>query len=56
MKDIAAKYRGKDVEAALVEKVKNGGSGVWGQNPMPPNPHVPDEDLHALVKWILALK
>jgi cytochrome c len=54
--DVAAKYRGKDVEAALVEKVKNGGSGVWGQIPMTPNPQVPDPDLHAIVKWILTLK
>ena len=46
----------RDVEATLVEKVKQGGSGVWGQVPMTPNPHVPDEDLHAVVKWILALK
>jgi cytochrome c len=53
---VAAKYRGKDVEAVLVEKVKNGGSGVWGQVPMTPNPQVPDEDLHAIVKWVLALK
>ena len=55
-KDVAAKYRGKDVEASLVEKVKQGGSGVWGQVPMTPNPQVPDEDLHAIVKWVLALK
>jgi cytochrome c len=55
-KDVAAKYRGKDVEATLVEKVKNGGSGVWGQVPMPPNPQVPDPDLQAIVKWILTLK
>jgi cytochrome c len=55
-KEVAAKYRGKDVEATLVEKVKNGGSGVWGQVPMTPNPQVPDQDLHAIVKWILALK
>ena len=55
-KDVAAKYRGKDVEATLVEKVKNGGAGVWGQVPMPPNPQVPDPDLHAIVKWILTLK
>jgi cytochrome c len=55
-KDVAAKYRGKDVEATLVEKVKQGGSGVWGQVPMTPNPQVPDEDLHAIVKWVLALK
>jgi cytochrome c len=55
-KDVAARYHGKDVEAALVEKVKNGGSGVWGQVPMPPNAQVPDPDLHAIVKWILTLK
>ena len=52
--DVAAKYRGQDVEAALVEKVKRVGSGVWGPVPMTPNTHVPDEDLHALVKWVLA--
>src|SRR5205814_932029 len=54
--DVAAKYKGKDVEATLVEKVKHGGAGVWGQVPMPPNPQVPDADLHAIVKWILTLK
>jgi cytochrome c len=56
-KDVAAKYRGQpDAEGKLVEKVRNGGSGVWGQIPMTPNPQVPDQDLHALVKWILSLK
>jgi cytochrome c len=55
-KEVAAKYRGKDAEAALVEKVKNGGSGVWGEVPMTPNPQVPDEELHTMVKWILSLK
>jgi cytochrome c len=55
-KDVAAKYKGQDVEAALVEKVKKGGAGVWGDIPMTPNPQVPDPDLHAVVKWILSLK
>lgn len=55
-KDVAAKYRGKDVEAALAEKIKNGGLGVWGEIPMTPNPQVPEEDLHAIVRWIVALK
>ena len=54
--DVAAKYRGKDVEATLLDKVNNGGSGVWGSIPMPPNPQMPDRDLHAVVKWILTLK
>jgi len=56
-KDVAAKYRGdKGAEARLVEKVKKGGVGVWGQIPMPANPSVPDKDLHALVKWVLSQK
>ncbi len=57
-KDVAAKYRGKEAEAqkTLSEKVKKGGSGVWGQIPMPPNPNVPDADVQAMVKWVLSLK
>ena len=55
--DVAKKYGGqKDVEAKLAEKVKKGGTGVWGQVPMPPNPNVPDADVRALVKWILSIK
>jgi cytochrome c len=55
-KDVAARYKGQDVEAKLVEKVRNGGAGVWGQVPMTPNPQVPEQDLHAVVKWVLSLK
>jgi cytochrome c len=55
-KDVAARYKGQDVEARLVDKVKYGGAGVWGQIPMTPNPQVPDSNLHAVVKWILSLK
>jgi cytochrome c len=57
-KEVAAKYRAdKGVEAKLVDKVKKGGVGVWGQVPMPPNsPQVKDEDIKALVKWVLSLK
>jgi len=55
--DIAKKYAGqKDAAAKLAEKVKKGGTGVWGQVPMPPNPAVPDADIQALVKWVLATK
>ena len=56
-KDVAAKYRGqKDAPAKLAEKVKKGSQGVWGNVPMPPNTAVPDADVNALVKWILAQK
>ena len=57
-KEVAAKYRGnpKAVEM-LVEKVKKGGSGVWGPIPMPPNsPRVSDADIKKMVELILALK
>jgi cytochrome c len=53
--DVAKKYAGDKVaEARLVEKVKKGGVGVWGTVPMPPNGTVKDEEIKALVKWILA--
>lgn len=56
-KDVAAKYRGdKTAEAKLIKKVKEGGKGVWGDIPMPPNAQVKDEDIKAIVQWILALK
>jgi cytochrome c len=56
-KDVAAKYaKDSGAEAKLVEKVKKGGQGVWGQVPMPPNAQVPDADVQALVKWILSQK
>ena len=52
----AAKYAGDPAALAKLEqKIRNGGSGVWGTIPMPPN-NVPDADLKALVEWILALK
>ena len=55
-KEVAAKYAGDAGAAAKLEKkVKDGGSGVWGQIPMPPN-NVPDADLKTLVAWILAQK
>ena len=54
-KDVAAKYKGqKDAEAALVASIKKGGSGKWGQVPMPPQTTLSDADAKALAKWILS--
>jgi len=56
-KDVAAKYRGdKGAEQFLFDKVRKGGSDVWGEVPMPPNAAVPDADLQAMVRSILAMK
>ncbi len=56
-KDVAAKYKGdKTAEAKIVEKVKKGGSGVWGPMPMPANsPQVKDADIKTIVTWVLAM-
>src|SRR3989338_7869889 len=55
-KDIAAKYKGKaDAPAALVAKLQNGGSGVWGTMPMPPQKRkLSEADSKILVDWVLA--
>lgn len=55
-KDIAAKYKGQgDAVAKLSDKVRKGGSGVWGPIPMSPNPveKISDGDLKDVVSWIL---
>src|SRR5438128_1700803 len=55
--EVAAKYKGdNDAAAKLIDKVKKGGVGVWGETPMPPNTHVSDADINELVGWILTLK
>lgn len=55
-KEVAAKYA-KDKKAAdmLAEKIIKGGSGNWGNAPMPPNNVTPEES-KKLVAWILGLK
>ena len=56
-KDVAAKYRGDpNAEAKLVDKVKKGSQGTWGQVPMPPNSFVSDADIKKLVTWVLSQK
>jgi cytochrome c len=55
-KDIAAKYKGQaDAVPKLMEKVRKGGSGVFGPVPMAPNPpdKISDADLKAAVEKIL---
>jgi len=54
-KDIAAKYKGQDATAKLMEKVRKGGSGTFGPVPMAPNPpdKIDDAALKAAVELIL---
>jgi cytochrome c len=54
--DVAKKYAGqKNAVDTLSEKVVKGGSGVWGQVPMPPNQVSPAE-ARQLVEWVLKQK
>lgn len=56
-KEVAAKYAGdKEATAKLSTKVLKGGSGVWGQIPMPANPQVSEAEAKQLVTWVLGTK
>lgn len=53
--EVAAKYQGKaNLEAYLSGKIRNGGSGLWGQIPMPPQSQVSDGDIKTIVGWLAA--
>lgn len=52
---VAAKYRNRD-RGYLMDKIKNGGGGVWGETAMPANPDLKESDLNALIAYIFSLK
>ena len=55
-KEVALKHKtDKDPIAALEKSIRAGSKGSYGAIPMPPNTvaKVTDEDLHALIEWIL---
>jgi len=54
-RDVGKKYAGQNARAMLIEKVRKGGSGVWGDVPMVPHPNVSDEILGQLVDFELSL-
>jgi cytochrome c len=54
-REVADKYKDDaGARAHLAQKIKAGGSGVWGPVPMPPNPGLSDADVQVLVDWVLA--
>ncbi|HUN38973.1 MAG TPA: c-type cytochrome [Acetobacteraceae bacterium] len=55
--DVASKFAGQpNAEQTLIDAVKNGHVGTWGQVPMPPHPTMPDSEIKTIVDWILSLK
>jgi cytochrome c len=55
-KQVALKYKGQpDARGYLANKIKNGGSGVWGEVAMAANPTLKDGELQQIVSWIQSL-
>lgn len=56
-KAVAARHAAdKEAPTRLAMKVRQGGSGVWGNAVMPPNPKLSEAEARRLVGWILSLK
>lgn len=54
--EIPAKYSGDSAAISkLAAKIKAGGTGVWGEDIMPPQPQVSDADAKSMAELILAL-
>ena len=55
--DVAKKYAGQDTAVQyLANKIKHGGSGVWGTVPMAAHPNMSDEDAKTLAEYVMLLK
>ena len=54
--DIANKYENNNSnQQILVQKIKKGGSGNWGNIPMMSHPNITNDELNLMVRWILDL-
>ena len=53
--DVAKKYAGqKDAATQLAESIRKGGSGKWGNIPMPAQPALSEADAKTLAEWVLS--
>ena len=51
--EIATKYQGRaDAHLYLSKRIKEGGQGVWGAIPMPPQAGLKDSDADEIARWI----
>jgi len=56
-KDVAAKYAEQaDAQNMLMQSIRNGSVGKWGELPMPAHPKISDADLKKLAAWVLSAK
>ena len=55
LEEVRSKYVGQsDAADHLRQKIRDGGAGVWGQVPMPPQPGLSDEEVQRIVDWLAA--
>jgi cytochrome c551/c552 len=51
--EIATKYEGRaDAQTYLSKRIKEGGQGVWGAIPMPPQAGLKESDAEEIARWI----
>jgi cytochrome c len=54
---VAAKYADqKNAAEMLAKKIRRGGTGVWGEDVMPPQPQVSAAEAKALAAYVLSVK
>lgn len=54
---VAAKYADqKNAAALLAKKIRRGGTGVWGEDQMPPQPQVSAAEARMLAEYVLSVK
>jgi cytochrome c len=54
---VAAKYADqKNATELLARKIRRGGTGVWGQDVMPPQPQVSAAEARTLAEYVLSVK
>lgn len=54
---VAAKYADqKDAADTLAKKIMSGGTGVWGEDVMPPQPQVSASEARTIATYVLSLK
>ena len=56
-KEVAAKYADqKNATEVLAKKIRRGGTGVWGADVMPAQPHVSAAEARALATYVLSVQ
>lgn len=52
--EISTKYRGRgDAHAYLSQRIREGGQGVWGSTPMPPQAGLAEADANIIARWLV---